>query len=110
MRADGAARKPGAPRLVAGSDALQTPRRRRDAAEHLGRWLRRRSAALAVAHLIERHTPVGGVLPRETQHPLADDVAGHLGGAAADGDVLPRQVSQARLQAFPDFAYHGGTS
>ncbi|EUA49895.1 hypothetical protein I553_3144 [Mycobacterium xenopi 4042] len=50
-----------------------------------------------MAHLLERHTAIGGVFPRKAQHPLPDHVAGHLGGAAADGNRLPRQVPQAML-------------
>src|SRR6516165_10004009 len=69
-----------------------------------------RSACLAVTHLTERHRAVGGVFPWEAQHPFTDDIARHLRGAAADGDVLPRQVSQPRLQAFTDFPYDTGNS
>ena len=75
-------------------------------------WLARSYAArlVAVPHLVERHATVGGVLAGEVQHPLADDVARHLGGAAADADRLPGQVPQAGLQPLPLRADDAGRS
>src|ERR1700677_4387438 len=42
-------------------------------------------------NLVERPPAVGGVLAGKVQHSLADHVARHLGGAAADaGDLTPQ--------------------
>src|SRR5258707_7320935 len=49
-------------------------------------------------HLVERHAVVGGVLAWKVQDALADHVARHLGGAAADAADLAAQVAYADVE------------
>jgi hypothetical protein len=56
-------------------------------------WCKRKAFGLSrfvVFDLIERHTAVGCILTRESQDAFADNVAGHLIAAPAEGNSLAR--------------------
>src|SRR5580693_8437137 len=57
-------------------------------------------SAPAVLDVLERYPAIGGVFARKAQHPFANHVARHLGGAAAERCGLPGQVAFADEKQF----------